>query len=175
MTQVFTIYAAKWVIGKAQNESKEQRDDVVSHFDDKLDSFEGRFSEAYKTDTQSIYSDMSAKLDSQAERVRLTMASQSGVETKALQAYLEKEGGEIEDVMAMAEGQILEQDPQLMLRMALQKAVDAPLSSKFVKENPIKAQIWEMAKVSFASQMEQAFLGTSGIKRKGNVTNPYGL
>jgi len=163
------------VIGKAQNESKQQRDDVVSHFDNKLDSFEGRFAESYKTDTQAIYESMEAKLDSQAERVRLTMASQTGVETKALQAYLEQEGGDIDAAMELAEGQLLEQDPQMMLRMTLQKAVDAPLSDKFRKENPIKAGIWDFAKIGFASQLEQAFLGTSGIKRKGNVTNPYGL
>ncbi len=184
ITQVLTLYAAKWVIGKAKEESQTQKDEVVDHFDEQLEGvqtsltgqledFEGRFSVAYSKDLGVLQTDM----DKIPQRIAMTFNSEKGAEVRALQGYLDKEGVEIDQAMEIAEAQFVQDNPQAFAAMALKKAYDADVSEKYRKENPIKAGMWDFAKAAVLPQFEQAFMGTSNLptKRKGNATNPYGL
>ncbi len=163
MTQVFTIYAAKWVIQKARNESVTQKDEVVEHFDDRLEAFEGRFSEAYKTDMEAI----TGEIDRIPKRIAVTFNSEKGLETRALQAYLDKEGVDIDQAVETAEGQFMLENPETMAALALKRAYEADVSHNYRAENPIKAGIFDFAKAKFLPEIEAAFAGRSGPPRLG--------
>ncbi len=184
VTQVLTWQAAKWVIQRARDESVQQKDEVVEHFNERLEgveghfneqleAFEGRFSEAYKTDMETI----SAEMNKIPERIKFTIMSKKGEESRALQSYLDKEGVDVDQAMELMEGQVMQDNPQMMLQMALKKAYEADVSDKYRKDNPVKAFIFDAGKAAVLPHLEQAFLGTSNLpgRKKGNATNPYGL
>ncbi len=152
----------------------------MKHFDEQLESvkddltgFEGRFTEAYKTDMETI----SAEMNQIPERIKFTIMSKKGEESRALQSYLEKEGGEIDQAMELMEGQVMQENPEMMMHLALKKAYEADVSDKYRKENPVKAFIFDAGKAAVLPHLEQAFLGTANLpsRKKGNATNPYGL
>jgi hypothetical protein len=43
ITQIFTIYAAKWVVKKADKKASTQKDEIVTHFDGELSAMKGDF------------------------------------------------------------------------------------------------------------------------------------
>lgn len=172
MTQVFTIFAARWVLQGAKEDAQDHREEVVSHFNDKLDSFEGRFSEAYKTDMEAISSEM----DRIPKRIAMTFNSEKGAEVRSLQAYIEREGVDIDEAVQVAEGGVMSEHPEAMAALALKRAYDADVSDVYRSENPIKAFIFDTGKAVVLPQLEQAFMGTSTLgPRKKSATGPYGM
>ncbi len=185
VTQVFTIFAARWVLQGAKDDAQDHREGVVEHFDEqletvkegfenKLGAFEERFSKAYKTDMETIQTEMGRI----PKRIAMTFNSEKGAEVRALQGYLDKEGVDVDQAVEAAQGQFIQDNPEAMAAIALKRAYDADVSDVYRAENPIKAGIFDFAKASFLPQLEQAFLGTAKLgtgRKKGNVTNPYGL
>lgn len=172
VTQVFTIFAARWVLQGAKDDAQSHREDVVEHFNDKLESFEGRFNDAYKTDMNTL----AAEMDRIPKRIAMTFNSEKGAEVRSLQAYIEREGVDVDEAVQAVESNVMMEHPEAMAALALKRAYDADVSDVYRKENPVKAFIFDAGKAVVLPQLEQAFMGTSTLAgRKKSSTGPYGM
>ncbi len=222
ITQVVTLYTAKWIIGRAQRHGDDRADGIQEHFDEQLDTFEtavgdrleglqahlgdqfeafegrfaegyktdmqaletdiktefegikaefeafeGRFAEGYKTDMQTLQADIMTEVDRIPNRVAMTFKSEKGAETRMLQAYLDKEGVDVDQAVEAAEGQFMVENPETMAALAFKKAYEADVSDAWREENPIKAGLWDAAKARFLPELQAAFMGPGGPPRLG--------
>ncbi len=133
--------------------------DISQEFED----FEARFTAAYTEDMLAIQEEMK-KIPL---RVSGIIHGEKGNETLALQAYLDKEGVEIDEAVERAEGDFMLENPDTMAALALKHAYEADVSDDYRAENPIKAGIFDFAKARFLPEIQAAFSGRSGPPRLG--------
>ncbi len=135
----------------------------VPEFSKEFEAFEARFSAAYTADMLAIQEEMK-KIPL---RVSGMVSGEKGNEKKALQAYLDREGVEIDQAVEAAEGQFMVENPETMAALAFKKAYEADVSDEWRAENPIKAGLWDAAKARFLPELQAAFVGRSGPPRLG--------
>lgn len=176
VTQIFTIWGAKWVIGKAKTESQAQKNEVVTHFDEALGQLETKTTavniEGLEARVQAIDEALGAKfeeldgvLDALPARMLQAAGSVKGVEMKALYKDAVEGEEELEEYMA-------ETTDPAVIAMARIEAIEP--SKEWGEAHPLGKMLVEAGKEFFKAKMDEA-RGVVTMKRVGGEKkSPYG-
>ena len=164
---------------RTEIESMQIKLEAGTDFEDHFNAFETRFSQVYKEDMRAI----DAKLTELPGMVQMSAMSEKGIETRAVQAMMDDQGGEIVAAENMMQA-IASENPEMVLATAMQKVAEWEPSKKYKSENPGKALAYEIGKPYVLSGMAKAYESLTGQKvgggRTGNATvrkkftSPYG-
>lgn len=196
VTQIFTIWAAKWVVQRAQKESQTQKEEVVAHFDQELHTLETRLEgqtgtveveskiedfrvqlEDFRADFAGFASQLGTDLEKLPRTLAMHMLTEKGMETKAVQHYLNEAGEDLEEAGSLMEAYAA-QDPELMMAAAMKKVAEWKPSKKYAQEHPLIVAALEMGKPALLNQLSGMVLGTStrspSFGGQKGLPSPYG-
>lgn len=196
---VASIWTAIWIVGRATRRSDALRDEVVAHFDEQLTRLEARLPSAdagepsmarlegleaalqdFQADFAGFAHQVGQDLAELPRRLEMKALSSQGVETRALQSYMDRTGaGELEELPETLGEAMATEDPDVLLQVALQKFMRKPLSDKYAEEHPVVAAGWDAFKVWMGSKMQEMYTGTGPArkalpKRTGQFPSVYG-
>lgn len=176
ITQVFTIWGAKWVIGKAKAESQAQKDEVVGHFDEELtglredltvpdiEGLEGRI-DAIDNALGAKFRELDGVLAEMPTRMLQAAGSVKGVEMKAMY----REAVEGEDELEEYAAEVM--DPA---EIAMARIESIEPSEEWGEKHPLGKMLVEAGKEVFRAKMNEArgiidmrALPSGGKKPKG--------
>ena len=164
--------------GKLEVRIQEVQDSLTARLDEL--KIEDRISEV-RDDVRTFYEDFatfSGTLGKDIKSLEMRLIGEKGTEVAALQRYLDQDH-EVDEQVGLMEA-VASEDPELMVAAALAKVNSISPSEKWVKENPIKAMIWEGSKPMLLGKLAE-FLdvqtprrlrGTAG--KTGSYSSPYG-
>lgn len=195
VTQIFTLWAAKYVIQKSRDEAQSEKNEIRGHFDEKLSVLEAKLPtngsvdveariEEFRVQLEDFRSDFSGfagQLGEDLEKLPKTLAynmmTERGMETKAVQAYLDQAGGDLEEAGSMMEAYAA-QDPELMVATAMKKVAEWKPSKKYGQEHPLIVAALEIGKPALLNQLSGMMLGTSTKSQspggRNALPSPYG-
>lgn len=188
ITQVFTIYAARWVVKRAQEESNVQKDAIVSHFDSELASIRAEIPtservaalesrvEAFQQDFGEFAHALGQDIASLPKRLEMKVYSQAGTEQRIMQKALEEAGTDLEKEVSLQEALAME-DPELVSRLAMKRVAEFEPSKKWSKEHPVLAAALEAGKPLILNTLQGVLYGTPTKRVRENVdtSSPYGV
>jgi hypothetical protein len=185
ITQIFTVWGAKHVIKKAQKTAVDQKHEIQTHFDAKLDAYDTSISElrsdfkatvgsipssnelvsrlenlelAFNESMTNLGTHLEALPKESAEHIKAVMHGIQGVQVKETQRLMDEAGVELDEAMSLEEA-YLSRDPEIMKAAFANQLNNLSLSKEYVEQNPIRALVFQTVKAQLGAYAQALSTG----------------